>query len=95
MPLDPQAAAYLRRQAELGVPATSELTPAEARRLMEEGTAVNWGELEPIARVQDTLVAGVPSRTYEAEPDKAAPILLWMHGGGWVCGSLDTHEGLC
>ncbi len=39
--------------------------------------------------------SAVPIRIYEAEPDKAAPILLWMHGGGWVCGSLDTHEGLC
>ncbi|MBJ7603636.1 MAG: alpha/beta hydrolase [Candidatus Dormibacteraeota bacterium] len=95
MPLDPQAADYLRRQAEQGIPPPSELTPAEARRLMEEGTAVSWGELEPIARVRDEVVGGVPIRIYEAEPNKAAPILLWMHGGGWVCGSLETHEGLC
>ncbi|MGI8561994.1 MAG: alpha/beta hydrolase [Candidatus Dormibacter sp.] len=95
MPLDPQAATYLRRQAELGIPATSKLPPAEARRLMEDGTAVNWGELEPIARVRDEVVSGVPIRIYEAEPDRAAPILLWMHGGGWVCGSLQTHEGVC
>lgn len=58
MSLDPQAAAYLRRQAELGVPPTSDLTPAEARRLMEEGTVVNWGELEPIPRVRDEVVGG-------------------------------------
>lgn len=23
------------------------------------------------------------------------PVLVFFHGGGWVCGSLDTHDGLC
>lgn len=23
------------------------------------------------------------------------PVLVWFHGGGWVIGSVDTHDGLC
>lgn len=27
--------------------------------------------------------------------DSAAPTVLYLHGGGWVQGDLDTHDGLC
>lgn len=95
MPLDPQAALYLRQQVELSVPPPSELTPTEARRLMEDGAAASWGELEPIAHVQTRVISAVPVRIYSPRAGKPAAVLLWMHGGGWVCGSLGTHEGLC
>src|SRR5271167_908440 len=28
-------------------------------------------------------------------PDGLAPGLVFFHGGGWVAGSLETHDGLC
>jgi acetyl esterase len=28
-------------------------------------------------------------------PDAAAPLLVFYHGGGWVIGDLDTHDGAC
>jgi acetyl esterase len=27
--------------------------------------------------------------------EQPAPLLVYFHGGGWVIGSLDTHDGLC
>ncbi|MTJ05342.1 MAG: alpha/beta hydrolase [Sediminimonas qiaohouensis] len=39
-----------------------------------------------------------PARVYSpqgADPMAAQPTLLFLHGGGWVQGSLDTHDGMC
>ena len=36
----------------------------------------------------------MPARLYSDGPDDA-PVLLYAHGGGWVMGDLDTHDGLC
>jgi acetyl esterase len=36
-------------------------------------------------------------RTYSplGEPARVLPGILFFHGGGWVAGSLETHDGLC
>ncbi|WP_127104167.1 alpha/beta hydrolase [Pararhodobacter zhoushanensis] len=37
-----------------------------------------------------------PARVYDTQPDATnRPTLLYIHGGGWVQGSIDTHDGLC
>jgi acetyl esterase len=39
-----------------------------------------------------------PARLYDAETagdDTPRPTLLYLHGGGWVQGGLDTHDALC
>ena len=52
---------------------------------------------EEVARVDDRVVPGpvdVPVRVYT--PEEAiggdAPLLVWLHGGGWVIGDLDTAD---
>jgi acetyl esterase len=36
----------------------------------------------------------IPAALYE--PERANDgIILYLHGGGWVCGSIDTHDCLC
>jgi acetyl esterase len=95
VPLDPQAAAYLARMAELGVPPTHELPPAEARRLSEEGAPALFGPVDPIAAVDDLEAVGVPTRLYDPAPGKSLPILVYFHGGGWVTGSVNTVDGVC
>jgi acetyl esterase len=56
----------------------------------------------PMAEVRAIDVPGpggpLPSRLYVAEPSPAgepAPLLVYYHGGGWVIGDLDTHDGVC
>ncbi|MDU8929249.1 alpha/beta hydrolase [Alisedimentitalea sp. MJ-SS2] len=39
-----------------------------------------------------------PARIYtrsDRDPFAAQPTLLYLHGGGWVQGSIDSHDGLC
>lgn len=53
-----------------------------------------------IYKVQDLTIEGkygsFPIRIYTPEKtDKALPIILFLHGGGWVWGSLNSHEGFC
>jgi acetyl esterase len=95
MTLDPQAAALLARIGESGIPPSHELPPAEARRLSEEGAAALFGPVEAVAEVADQDVAGVPARIYDPAPGAGLPILVYFHGGGWVTGSVDTHDGVC
>lgn len=58
---------------------------------------------EDVASVGDRVIPGpggdVPIRVYLPTnvigDDRAAPVLVWFHGGGWVIGDLDTHDPLC
>jgi acetyl esterase len=46
---------------------------------------------EPVDRVEDVEADGVPCRLYV--PSGAQRTLLFLHGGGFVFGDLDTHDG--
>lgn len=56
----------------------------------------------PMVRKSDILLPGAngprPARLYDAvtgDDDTPRPTLLYLHGGGWIQGNLDTHDGLC
>jgi len=55
--------------------------------------------LQPVATSDITIpgpAADIPARLYT--PDSlppGSPLLVFYHGGGWVIGSLDTHDNLC
>ena len=52
----------------------------------------------PGLSVADFTMAGVPVRRYlppVPPPAKGWPALLYMHGGGWVVGGLDSHDFIC
>ena len=53
-------------------------------------------------RKQDITLPGGsgdrPARIYDAvtgEHDTPRPTLLFLHGGGWIQGDLETHDGMC
>jgi acetyl esterase len=98
MPLDPQARFVLDQLAAQGGPQLHEMTPAEARQAFED--MQRPFPVEPVARVEERTIPGpggpIPVRIYT--PDGAptpAPTLVYFHGGGWVIGSLDTHDNVC
>jgi acetyl esterase/lipase len=55
--------------------------------------------LHPELRVEDRAIAGpggpIGIRIYwpSADPGPNAPVVLFFHGGGFVVGDLDTHDG--
>jgi acetyl esterase len=72
-----------------------QMTVADARAMTESRAQAMSGPGEDVQSVEDLRVEGVPIRLYAptAEPD--LPLLVYFHGGGWVIGSLDTHDSLC
>jgi acetyl esterase len=48
---------------------------------------------EPVARVQDVDADGVRCRLYAPAPVAVPGCIVFLHGGGFVFGDLDTHEG--
>src|ERR1700733_1213579 len=102
MELDPGAQRVLDLIREVGRPPYETLPPLEARELYRKGRAVLQPEPPPVALVRD-LTAPAPHgaiglRLYRGagtRPDAALPALVFFHGGGWVIGDLDTHDGVC
>ncbi len=75
------------------------LTPQQARAAYVAGAEVLDLPRAPLARVQDLTVAGasgvgLPARLYAASHDRL-PVLLFLHGGGFTIGGLETHDSLC
>lgn len=75
-----------------------QLDPAAARIAYERGAEVLDLPRAPLARVQDLSVPGpagpLPARLY-APSHARLPVLLYLHGGGFVVGGLETHDSLC
>jgi acetyl esterase len=93
--MDPQVRSYLAMVAASGIPPLQELTPAQARQNTETAAPLLAGPPPPLHRVEDRRLAGVPVRIYAPDLPAPMPVLAWFHGGGWVIGSLDTHDAVC
>jgi len=99
--LDPQIETILGLIKTSGLPEVWQLTPDQARE--QYLTRVRRLEFkQAIHRTQDRHIQGPDSdiaiRVYwprEAKPGELFPILLWLHGGGFVIGNLDTHDSAC
>ncbi len=98
MPLDPQVQALMAAMAENPRPPTWASTPEEARAGYQ-GLAGLIGPGPEVAAVADFEVPGpagpIPVRWYTPEGDGPHPVAVFMHGGGWVIGDLDTHDHCC
>lgn len=75
------------------------LTPAAARAAYEAGAEILEPPRAPLARVEDFHLPAADgsrlrARLYAASHGRL-PLLLYLHGGGFVIGSLETHDSLC
>jgi acetyl esterase len=93
--LDTATTALLGRLATAGGAPMHELSPEEARLRMA-GLARLYPHGPDVARAEDVVVpgpaGGLPARVLA--PARPRGVLLYLHGGGWVIGSIAEHESL-
>jgi acetyl esterase len=102
MSLDPDAQRVLDLMRESGRPAVETLTPQEAREFYRTSRGALQPEPEQVAEVKPLAAPGpagdIALRWYRGlgtDPSATLPGLVYYHGGGWVIGDLDTHDGVC
>ena len=93
--LDASAAAFLDRLTAGGARPAHELGVAAARAAHDAGAAALAGPGPAVAAVSDADADGVPVRIYRPETTTTAPLVVYLHGAGWIAGTLDTYDTLC
>ena len=92
--------ANIRRAA---FPPLNELTVEQARRAYSSSVGAMEGGRAHVPRVEDFLIPGpaglMRARLWAPQArgphDALLPVMLWMHGGGFVVGGIDTAEAMC
>lgn len=72
-------------------PDTATLTIADQRTIYDRMCRLFHRGYPPGLEVRDEPVAGVPCRIYEG----AGPVVVYLHGGGYVVGGLHSHDDVC
>ena len=100
MPLDPLARKLLDDVAASGRPNAHLLPVAEARANFESLFA-GLGPGEPVDSRGGPRDSGRRRRRSRRVPTgrrarvPGAPLVVYFHGGGWLLGSIESHDGIC
>jgi acetyl esterase len=98
MPVDRDIAMLLSLIENAGYPPIAEGTVEQARIGMRT-LMVDFRQpatLPVVGSITDARVAGsIPVRIYRPQASGSLPTIVYLHGGGFVIGDLDTHEGVC
>ena len=77
-------------------PPAHEVPVDQARAGHEAETANLSGPGEPVAEVRDLEVPSpadaIPARLYRPEGDGPLPLVVYLHGGGWMLGSIESFD---
>ena len=104
MPLDPELQPIVDLINSLEAPPAREQS-ADENRAAYAGLSVMFGSGDETVVTEDELVPGpcgdIPVRWYRpaegAAPDGegGTGVVVYFHGGGWVIGSVETHDPVC
>lgn len=95
--LAPSALEALRVLAARGDTSIADLSPREARLQYQAGAPSDQLPFQTVESVEDRWCGTTRIRIWRglgASHDNA-PAMLYLHGGGWVIGSIETHEDIC
>jgi acetyl esterase len=101
MKFDPEIEALFAKAAEHTAPSLDQISVADARRAYCDQSVLFGGPVVDMAEVKDVVADGpaepIPLRLYRPEgaPDTGSPALIYLHGGGWVIGSIESHDRVC
>lgn len=97
--LDPQVQWLLTLQRLTRRPPLERYTPSVARRRMAVDQQLSDGPVIPLHEVRDLEVGGaagpLKARLYRPTDAASGPGMVYFHGGGFVVGSLESHDGAC
>jgi len=77
--------------------ASLQLSPAQRLRQGRKFLSRDYGKGRPDVAVRADLIAGVPVEWVEPKrlsQDARAPICVYLHGGGFIVGSLNSHRDM-
>jgi len=96
MTLDPQAQERLAQDAAIGTRPVWELPLATARANQENRAKLPGPEVASVVDMDVPAPDGaVGVRAYTPEGAGPFPVVVWMHGGGWVLGSVNSTDATC
>ncbi len=101
MPLEPATQALVDQMAAAGAVDFSQLTPDSFRRLFRDslGALDHAGTPAEVLGIDNETIPGpagpIDVRIYRPVGDDPTPLVTYFHGGGWVIGDIDTHDGTC
>ncbi|HLZ03976.1 MAG TPA: alpha/beta hydrolase [Bradyrhizobium sp.] len=96
--LEPVTQQFVDAVALAGGPPIYTLSPADARKLLTDIQATEVGK--PAVRLEDTAFPVGPTgsvRIRVIQPEgatEALPVVMYVHGGGWILGDTGTHDRL-
>lgn len=103
--LDPHFQAGVRVMGLLSKGEYQDIPLEDARQVVERSAYTVSGDPIELAVVKDIVLplagddperADLPARLYSlVDTDEPQPTLIFFHGGGWVLGSIDSHDATC
>lgn len=95
--MDPDARSFLQAVALADAPPWETLTPSEARARFDELTDLFLPETEVASVEAIRSEQGTSMRVYRPLNGGPKPLagIVYVHGGGWVLGNVNTHDTLC
>ena len=99
MPIHPQIQAMLEKAAALNLPPAHTLTPEEMRGgdLARYTTGVPRVEVASVENrsIESPDGVSIPLRIYRPSTATGLPVVVFLHGSGFVICNLDTHDLIC
>lgn len=99
MGLHPQVQGLLELMASQNLPPIEEIEDLESGRQAFNTSSKHMCTREDVFSVEDRVIEGaegpITLRIYHPNDQKNLPGFVFFHGGGWVIGNIDSHDGLC
>ena len=96
MPVNPKIKFFLEQMNTMPV-SFEKITPEVMRS--SENSALMAMQKEPVEKVEDRTIPltgrDIPIRIYTPAGNAPFPALVFYHGGGWVLGSIESHDAIC
>lgn len=98
MPIDPDLARMTEQMTAAGIGSLLAGDPEEARARARYAREQFYPPvLQDVGPIEDSTIAGpagdVPIRIFRPVSEKPIATVVYFHGGGWIIGDLDSHDG--